>query len=287
MTGSAGLIQKKLKAISVLREHRAVLVALSGGVDSALLLAIAREALGAGNVLAVTGRSASVTDDEIEDARRVARQLSVRHEVVETRELERSAYRANEGDRCFHCRSELFEVLSKLAAQRGIEAIAYGAIVDDLGDDRPGMEAARQMGVLAPLLDAGICKTDVRALAIAFDLHVHEKPANPCLASRIPIGTEVTIDRLKAIEKAEAALRGLKFRLFRVRHHGEIARIELGAGELDRLADPLLRADLARAVKDAGFRFVAVDLEGYRGGSHGAATSERLYLIEPARESGQ
>jgi uncharacterized protein len=287
MIGSAGLIEKKLKAISVLREHRAILVALSGGVDSALLLAVAREALGADNVFAVTGRSASVTDDEIEDARKVARQLSIPHELVETRELDRSAYRANTGDRCFHCRSELFEVLSELKANRGIETIAYGAIVDDLADDRPGMLAARQMGIVAPLLDADICKSDVRELAKAYGLHVHEKPASPCLASRIPIGTEVTIDRLNAVGKAEAALRSLKFRLFRVRHHGEIARIELGAVELDRLTDAALRAELVRAIKDAGFRFVAVDLDGYHGGSRSTGTTERLYLIEPARESGQ
>ena len=150
MIDSTVLIQKKLRAISLLREHRAVLVALSGGVDSAALLAIACEALGSDNVLAVTGRSASVTDEEIEDARRVARQLSVRHEVVDTLELERAEYRANAGDRCFHCRSELFEVLSRTAGQRGIDAIAYGAIVDDLGEDRPGMEAARKMAGHVP-----------------------------------------------------------------------------------------------------------------------------------------
>jgi len=287
MIGSAGLIQKKLRAISLLREHRAVLVALSGGVDSAVLLAIACEALGSDNVLAVTGRSASVTDDEIEDARRVARQLSVRHEVVETLELERTEYRANAGDRCFHCRSELFEVLSRTAGQRGIDAIAYGAIVDDLGEDRPGMEAARKMGILAPLLDASIGKDDVRALANSFELHVHEKPASPCLASRIPVGTEVTVDRLRAVEHAEAALRGLRFRQFRVRHHGEIARIELGVGEVDRLIDPGLTAEVVRAIKDAGFRFVVVDLEGYRGGGQIAGRTERLYSIGPTRESGQ
>ena len=279
MNGPACTIQKKQHAISLLRAHRTVLVALSGGVDSATLLAVACEALGPERVLAVTGRSGSVTDSEIEDAREVARVLKVPHEVVDTFEIERSEYRANTGDRCFHCRTELFAVLSEMAARRGFEAIAYGAIVDDLGDNRPGMEAARQRGILAPLLDANIGKSDVRTLANEFNLHVHEKPASACLASRIPIGTEVTQARLNAVGEAEAALRGLGFRQFRVRHHGEIARIEFGIGEVERLVDPALRDEIARSIKKAGFRFVAVDLEAYR--------ESGLYSIGPSRETGQ
>ncbi len=273
------IIRKKQRALSLLREHRTVLVALSGGVDSAALLAIACEALGPDRVLAVTGRSGSVTGAEIDDARRVAQALKVRHEVVDTFELERAEYRANTGDRCFHCRSELFEVLSALAAERGIDAIAYGAIVDDLSDHRPGMEAARRMGILAPLLDAGIGKNDVRTFANEYKLHVHEKPASACLASRIPIGTEVTIERLTQVGQAEAALRSLGFRQFRVRHHGEMARIEFGTGEVERLADPILRAEIVRAVKDAGFRLATVDLEAYR--------ETGLYSIGPRPEIGQ
>lgn len=285
---NTAIIQKRQRAISLLREHRAVLVALSGGVDSAVLLAIAGEALGSGNVLAVTGRSGSVTAQEIRDAGKVARKVGVRHEVVDTREIDRPAYRANGGDRCFHCRSELFEVLGRVASSRGIGAIAYGAIVDDLGDDRPGMAAARHMGILAPLLDADICKNDVRALANSFKLHVHDKPANACLASRIPMGREVTHVRLEEVSQAEAALRGLGFRQFRVRHHGEIARIELGTGEARRLTDARIRSEVIRSVKGAGFRFVAVDLEDY--GAARFAQDEaapRLYSIEPQRESGQ
>jgi len=288
MSVSAGTILKKNHAISVLRKHRAVLVALSGGVDSAALLAIACEALGSENVLAVTGRSGSVTEQEVQDARRVARELDVQHEVVDTREIDRPGYRANGGDRCFHCRSELFEILAKIAVQRGMEAVAYGAIVDDLGDDRPGMEAARQLGILAPLLDADIGKSDVRELANDLKLHVHNKPANACLASRIPIGIEVTVERLTQVGQAEAALRGVGFREFRVRHHGEIARIELGDGEAGRLVDPGLRAAVIRAVKGAGYRFVAVDLEVYRAGRpRTEGMAGRLYSIEPRRESGQ
>ena len=287
MNGSAGLIQKKQRAISVLREHRAVVIALSGGVDSATLLAIACEAVGCDNVLAVTGRSPSVTDEEIRDAANVARHLSIRHEVVDTLEIDRPEYRANAGDRCFHCRSELFEVLSRIAAERQFDAIAYGAIVDDLGDDRPGMAAARNRGILAPLLDASIGKRDVRALASIFGLHVQEKPAAACLASRIPIGTEVTVERLGQVAEAEAGLRRLGFRQFRVRHHGEIARIELASGELDPMNDPILRAEAIRSVKLAGFRYVVVDLERYRSAVEVAQPSDRLYLIGPARESGQ
>jgi uncharacterized protein len=287
MNDAAGIIQKKESAISVLREHRAVLVALSGGVDSAVLLAIACEAVGPDRVLAVTGRSPAVTKDELEDAARVARRLAVRHEVVDTFELERSDYRANAGDRCFHCRSELFEVLLKLGVDRGIDAVAYGAIVDDLADDRPGMVAAGKFGILAPLLDAGIGKSEVRTLANMFELHVHEKHANPCLASRIPIGTEVTVERLRQVEAAEAALRGLGFRQLRVRHHGQIARIELGDGEVWRLADPSLRSETIRQVKSAGYRFVVVDLEGYRSAGQAAEPFDRLYSIGPSRDSGQ
>jgi len=286
MNDSTGLIEKKRQAISLLRKHRGVLVALSGGVDSATLLAIACEALGHENVLAVTGRSASVTDGEISDAARVAGGLRVRHEIVDTRELDRPAYRANLGDRCFHCRSELFALLAEIAASRGIDAVAYGAIADDLGDHRPGMNAAGQFGIIAPLLEANISKSDVRILASSMNIHVHDKPASPCLASRIPVGIEVTPERLGQVGRAEAALRDVGFSIYRVRHHGEIARLELGELESKRIEDPSLHERVVAAVKDAGFRCVVVDPEGYRpGGAASAAGS--LYSIAPARESGQ
>jgi uncharacterized protein len=288
MNETSRIIEKKLRAIALLREHRCVLVALSGGVDSAVLLAVAAEAIGPTNVLAVTGRSGAVSEGEIRDASEVARSLDVRHEVVETRELERPGYRANLGDRCFHCRSELFDLLRELALERGCDAIAYGAIVDDLGDYRPGMEAARQQDVLAPLLEAGIDKTDVRLLAKTYALHVQEKPASPCLASRIPIGTEVTPERLDQVGRAEEALRELGFRRFRVRHHGEVARIELGADEDDRMGVAPVRAEVIRSVKAAGFRFVALDLEPYSAGRLNPEKSDsNLYSIEPQRETGQ
>jgi len=279
MNVATGLIPKVERAISVLSAHRGLVVALSGGVDSATLLAIAREAMGPDNLLAVTGRSGSVAKRELDDASRVARDLGVPHTVVDTHEIERVEYRTNAGDRCFHCRTELFEVLSAISIGRGMRAIAYGAIVDDLGDDRPGMEAARKMGILAPLLDAGICKSDVRVLAKQFNIHIHDKPSNACLASRIPAGQEVTTARLAQVDRAESGLIELGFRQSRVRHHGDIARIELTSDDARRLGDSALRAEIVRAVKAAGFRFVAVDLEGYGTG--------RLYSIDPARDSGQ
>ncbi len=265
-------LQKKEVALRRLADCGSVVVALSGGVDSAVLLALALEALGPGQVLAATGRSASLAAPELEDSRSVARRLGVRHEVVITRELEQPAYRANRGDRCFHCREELFSILNRLARERGLRRVVYGAIADDLDDDRPGMRAAERLGVVAPLLEAGFTKAEVRTLARAADLPVAGKPASPCLASRIPVGTEVTPARLASIERAEAALRELGFREFRVRHHGTVARLELNAEGFALVADAEMRARVSRAVQRAGYRFVSVDLEGYRRGSLGTVS---------------
>jgi uncharacterized protein len=267
-----------------LRREGRLVVAISGGVDSAVLLALSVEALGAARVTAVTGHSAAVPVEELEDARLVAERLGVRWRVVETREIERVDYRANRGDRCFHCRTELFELLADLAAAEGGARIAYGAILDDLGDDRPGMRAAQEHGVLAPLLDAGINKEDVRRLAAAFALPVALKPAAPCLASRIPTGTEVTHERLRQVEAAERGLKALGFRELRVRHHGELARIEVGRDERARFAEPETLERATAAVRAAGFRHVTLDPAGLR--SERAAPGP-LYSIGPARPSGQ
>jgi len=287
-TGLDGLISThKADAIASLRRSGRLLVALSGGVDSAVLLALACEALGPDRVVAVTGRSAAVTIAEIADAKAVAELLGVRHEVVDTFELNRVEYRQNSGDRCFHCRTELFEILSRHAREAGCDTIAYGAIVDDLGDHRPGMEAARRSGVLAPLLDARIGKTEVRALATYFNLHIREKPASACLASRIPKGTEVTEERLMQVARAEAAVREIGAARVRVRHHGEIARIELDPDDLSRLSDSDLRARVVAGVRAAGFRFVVLDLEGYREGGTSVPSGDTLYSILPQPEGGQ
>lgn len=253
--------------IDRIRGFGSLLVALSGGVDSAVLLALGREALGPENVLAVTASSGSLPRRDLDDARRVAEHVGVEHLVVKTGELGVTAYRANNGDRCFYCRNELFRVLKNVARDRGIDEIAYGAIKDDVGDFRPGMKAAAVWGIRAPLLDAGMDKESVRRLARAAGLPVDSKPAAACLASRIPSGMEVTEGRLQSVESAEEALRELGFGQVRVRHHGQVARIELEPADLAKLADPVIRARVVQAVKKVGFRFCTLDLEGYRTGS--------------------
>ncbi len=261
-----------------------VVVAFSGGVDSSVLLALAIEALGRDRVVAVTGDSRSLPAGELGETRRIATALGAHHEVVPTREMERPAYVANGGDRCYHCRSELFDVLTDLAKKRGMARIVYGAIADDLGDDRPGMRAAEDRGVVAPLLEAGLTKIEVRRLATKFELDVDTKPAAACLSSRIPVGTLVTETRLAEIDQAERALRDLGFVQLRVRHHGEIARIELDEAGLERIHDPELRKAAVAQVRLAGFRYVVLDLEGYRSGSLNVVSGAGR---EPTRESGQ
>ncbi len=271
---------KRERALESLRNTGGAVVALSGGVDSAVLLALALEALGADRVLAVTGRSESVAAPEIEAAVRVAAALGARHRVVTTQEIDRPGYRANRGDRCFHCREELFGILSRIASESGLPSVVYGAIEDDLSDDRPGMAAAARAGARAPLLEAGLTKEEVRTLAREAGLEVADKPASPCLSSRIPVGTEVTPERLRQVERAEAAVRALGFRQFRVRHHGEIGRIELDADEFSRLSDPAIRRALSEGVRRAGFRFAAVELEPFRSGSLGAPRQGVVVRIE-------
>ena len=253
--------------LKLFEESGRAVIALSGGVDSAVLLALAGQALGRENVLAVTTFSASVPIAERQAARQVAAFIGIDHHEVETHELENAEYRKNTGNRCYHCRTEMFESLRGIARERGFGTVAYGAIVDDLGDDRPGMAAAERLGIRAPLLEAGLTKKDVRAIARDLGLPVSDKPAAACLASRIPIGTPVTHERLSQVDRAELALARLGFRQFRVRHHGEVARLELDAEGNRRLHDNELRRRLVAAVRAAGFRFVAVDLEGYRSGS--------------------
>jgi uncharacterized protein len=278
--------KKKSDAISYIRKGAdRVLVAVSGGVDSAVLLFLAREALGAGNVLAVTGRSESLADTDSADSSAVAHALGCAHRFVDTREMDRPAYRANEGDRCYHCRSELFDLLADLAREEGYDAVAYGAIREDVGDYRPGMAAAEERGVLAPLLAAELTKDEIRELAREAGLTVADKPAAACLSSRIPTGTPVTPERLAAVSSAEAALRRLGLRQVRVRHHGEIARLELDDEGNRRLSEPGLRRAIVGAVRDAGFRFVTVDLEGYRTGSLNPEGPERVEGPEAPRRS--
>ena len=237
-------------------------MALSGGVDSAVLLALAADCLGARRVLGATAHSSSLSVDDLSAARAVAGHLGVRHVLVNTREMERAGYTQNLGNRCYHCRTELFVTLERIAAEHELPAVAYGAIADDLADTRPGMKAAGERGVLAPLLEAGLTKKEVRAVARGLGLPVADRPAGACLASRIPVGTEVTEERLRQVERAEAGLRALGLVQLRVRHHGELGRVELDGAGLARAAEPLFRQRLIEAVLAAGFRRVAV--EAYR-----------------------
>lgn len=281
------MADKTSQALALLRDCGSVVVALSGGVDSAVLLALAVRALGREQVLAVTARSASLPPWEAADAAELAAWIGAPHEMVETSELGRPGYRANGGDRCYHCRTELFEVLGKIARDRGFRSLAYGAIADDLADDRPGMRAADEHGAVAPLLSAGFTKEDVRRVADELGLPVAEKPAAACLSSRIPAGDEVTEEKLRQIAIAESALRELGFRQFRVRHHGAVARLEVDPEGDQMLLDPGIRARVVQGILGAGFRFVTVDLEGYRAGGVSSSVGGALYRIGPMRSSGQ
>ena len=245
-------------------------MALSGGVDSALLAKVCAEEMG-GRALAVTAASEAVPEEEVAGARSLAAALGLAHETVRTRELENPAYAANPADRCAFCKTELMDVLEPLARLRGLPAVLLGVNADDLGDHRPGQAAARSRRALFPLADAGFTKADVRELARGLGLAVWDKPAQPCLASRIPYGETVTAEKLARIASAEACLRSEGFPDCRVRHHGPLASIEVPLEGLPRLSEPALRARVEARLKALGFLHVAVDLGGLRSGNLNAA----------------
>jgi uncharacterized protein len=243
------------------------LVAYTGGVDSAVVAMAAHIALGE-VAIAVTGVSASLAAGELEVAQRIASAIGIRHETLATDELSNSDYSRNAPDRCFHCKTELYEQLRKEGERRGIATILNGANADDLGDFRPGMQAASIHAVRSPLADCGLAKDDVRALARHWGLEVWDKPATPCLSSRIAYGVSVTPERLARIDAAEQALRELGFGVIRVRHHeNDLARLEVPLEALARLCEPAVRAPLVAKLHELGFRYVTLDLEGFRSGS--------------------
>lgn len=251
---------------SHLRQLGRLLVAYSGGVDSAYLAWMARRVLGE-NMLAVIADSASLARVHLADAVAFAQEQQIPLTVIPTAELDRPAYVRNDGQRCFHCKDELFDVMEQLRVAQNFDTIAYGVNVDDQGDFRPGQEAARQHHVAAPLLSAGMSKQDIRQLARAAGLRIWNKPASACLSSRIEYGRPVTREALDVVERGEDALRSLGFRQFRVRHHGDIVRIEIARDEMDRALDPAMASEFTRIFKALGFKFVTLDLEGFRSGS--------------------
>ena len=243
-----------------------LIVAYSGGVDSAYLAYAAHRALG-DRMLAVTALSASYSARDREEAEKCVTRFNFRHEFIETDELANAAYRANNPDRCYFCKDELFEKLDQLATGREFSAVAYGVNVDDQGDWRPGQQAAREHRVLTPLLDAGFTKADIRELARRAEVPVWDRPASACLSSRIAYGIEVTPERLAVIEKGEEALRELGFRQFRVRYHEKLVRLEIAPEELPLALKPEMAQKFVEIFKALGFTFVTLDLEGYRSGS--------------------
>ena len=261
-----------------LRALGRTLVAYSGGTDSAFLAWAAHQALG-DRMLAVIADSPSLARFQLADAIAFAREQAIPLEVIPTRELDRPEYVRNDSARCFHCKDELFTVMKDFGAARGFETIAYGVNLDDKSDFRPGQAAASQHRVAAPLLDAGLSKQDVRTLAHEASLRIWDKPASACLSSRIEYGRPVTTEALSAIEQGEEAIRQLGFRQFRVRHHGEIARIEIARDELPRALTLEMSAEFSRIFKSLGFKFVTLDLEGFRSGSMNALLSADQILI--------
>jgi uncharacterized protein len=258
--------EKQHLLLARLAEIPSLIVALSGGADSAYLAWGAHEALGA-RTLSVTALSPSYSAHDRSIVEEFVSKLCVRHEFIETHEMDNPAYRANAADRCYFCKDELFSALDELAHQRGFAAVAYGVNADDTLDFRPGHRAATEHQVLAPLLDAWLTKTEIRLLSRRAGLPTWDRPASACLASRLPYGTEVTSERLGLVERGEAALRALGFRQFRVRLHDRLARVEVSPEEMPRALAPEMAAAMADRLKAAGFTYVALDLEGYRQGS--------------------
>lgn len=259
----------------IIRTHPRAVVAFSGGVDSTLLLRLCRDILGRRNVLAVTGVSQTYTAEEKKTARGFARALGVGHVLLETDELACREFAENPGNRCYYCKRELYDKVSALAKERGFPAIFDATNADDLTDYRPGRRAAEECGVISPFVLAGFTKKDIRRTSKKLELGSWDKPANPCLASRVPYGTRITEDILRKIHAGEKYVRALGFPVVRLRHHGRLARIEVPVGDLPRISKPAVARKISSTLRSLGYLWVALDMDGYRTGSLNTALTER------------
>jgi uncharacterized protein len=273
---------KREKLLETIRGYGSCAVAFSGGIDSTVVAKAAQLALGE-RAVAVTGTSASLAAGELDEARELARLIGIRHEVIETDEFANPEYVQNAPDRCYHCKTELYTQMEQVAGRLGVEVILNGANVDDLGDYRPGMKAAGEHRVASPLAECGFDKADVRALAVEWELPIWDKPATPCLSSRVAYGEQVTPERLAMIDQAERFLRERGLRALRVRYHqGDVARLEVPLAALAKVCDPEFRLSLVRRLKELGFKYVTLDLEGFRSGSLNALVN----IESPGTERG-